>query len=340
MNRVLPLGVSASLIGLVFMNAATASAADEVAPADVAAQSGKVPEHTIIVRGAWPSASDLTTPLPEGGRLADGSYQNEYFELTLRFSHRWQPGLEAPPPSDSGSYVLAQIVPADTLKAQKPGHLLITAQDMFFTATQANSALELMNFTNDHLNRSVFRVEQLPQEVQLAHHAFIRFGYLSMIARMHWTVLATQIRCHIVEFVFVSTNPKKLTELLQAMNSLILPSTAGLHSGAGGGEIPLCIKDYASADNIIEREEPIFSEPQYNPVPVRIIVDQEGKVRHIHFLRAFPDQVKTITDALRQWRFKPQLVDGKPVEVETGIVFGRGTRQIVPTPINPCCTGT
>jgi hypothetical protein len=283
------------------------------------------------VKGAWPSASDSTTPLPEGGRFADGSYHNDYFGLTLRYPERWQPGLEARPPSDSGSYVLAQIVAADGFKAGKPGHLLIIAQDMFFMATEANSALELVNFTKDHLDRSVYRVEQAPQEVQLAQHTFVRFGYLSPIAGMHWTVLATQIRCHIVEFVFVSTNPRKLTELLKAMNLISLPSAAGVHTGTGGGEAPLCIKDYASGDHIIEREEPILTEPRYNPIPVRIIIDRQGRVRYIHFLRAFPDQAKAITDALSQWRFRPHLVDGKPVEVETGITFGRRTQQVLPT---------
>ena len=331
MNRVLRCGVSASLIGMVLMEAATASPGDEVAPGDVAAPVGKVREHTIIVKGAWPSATDSTTPLPEGGRSSDGSYQNEYFGLSLRFSGRWQPGLEGPPPSDSGSYVLAQIVPGDSFKAEKPGHLLITAQDIFFAALQGNSALDLINFTKDHLDRAVYRVEQAPQEVQLARHGFIRFAYLSPVAGMHWTVLATEIRCHIVEFVFVSTNPKKLSELLKAMNMIGLPSTAGVHGGSGGGEVPLCIKDYASADNIIEREEPILTEPRYNPIPVRIIIDARGKVEHIHFLRAFPDQAKTITDALLRWRFRPHLVDGKPVEVETGIMFGRRPQQLAPT---------
>ncbi len=329
MSRAPRFGMSAALIGMVLANAATASPGNDVAPRSVAAPDGKVPEHTIIVKGAWPSASDPTTPLPEGGRLANGRYQNDYFGLTVRFPERWQPGLEGPPPSDSGSYVLAQIVPAGSFKADRPGHLLIAAQDVFFTATQANSAVELVNFTKDHLDRSVYRIEETPQEVQLAGHAFIRFAYQSPIAGMHWTLFATQIRCHIVEFVFVGTDRKKLTELLQAMNTIALPSTAGVHGGTGGGDVPVCIKDYASADNVIRREQPILTEARYNPIPVRIIIDREGRVKHIHFLRAFPDQAKTITDALLQWRFKPHLVDGKPVEVETGILFGRRTQHPV-----------
>lgn len=83
------------------------------------------------------------------------------------------------------------------------------------------------------------------------------------------------------------------------------------------------MKDYARPSNMTARVDPIFTERHANPVPVRIIVDKDGKVKHIHFLSAFPDETKAITDALAQWKFKPYLQDGRPVEVETGIMFGR-----------------
>ena len=74
---------------------------------------------------------------------------------------------------------------------------------------------------------------------------------------------------------------------------------------------------------MIARVDPVFTEHRFNPVPVRIIIDKEGKVKHIHFLSAFPDQAKAITDAFKQWKFKPYLRERQPAEVETGIMFGR-----------------
>jgi hypothetical protein len=106
-----------------------------------------------------------------------------------------------------------------------------------------------------------------------------------------------------------------MTRLVQAMNGVSLSTEAG--------HAPVCIKDYARSEYLIAREDPIFSEPRFNSVPVRIIVDTQGKVRHIHFLCAFPDQVKSISDALSHWRFKPYFSNGEPVEVETGILFGQ-----------------
>jgi hypothetical protein len=109
-----------------------------------------------------------------------------------------------------------------------------------------------------------------------------------------------------------------------------LPAGAGAVEGKGGGEAPVCIKDYAEGDNVIERSDPYFAERRFNPVPVRIVIDKDGKVKHIHFLSAFPDQAKAVQDALSQWRFKPYVRDGKALEVETGILFGHAPRGVKP----------
>jgi hypothetical protein len=92
----------------------------------------------------------------------------------------------------------------------------------------------------------------------------------------------------------------------------------------------VCVKDFATGANVVARVDPIFSQAKFNLVPVRIIIDKKGKVKHIHFLSAFPDQAKAITDALGQWKFKPYVRDGIPLEVETGIIFGRAVRPIGP----------
>lgn len=74
----------------------------------------------------------------------------------------------------------------------------------------------------------------------------------------------------------------------------------------------------------------VSAEPVFNPVPVRIIIAKDGTVKHIHFLSAFPDQTKAITDALSQWKFKRYVKDGQPLEIETGILFGRARRAATP----------
>ena len=288
-------------------------------------QAKMLPTGVILVKGAWSSASDSITPMPEGGTVANNVYTSPYFGFTYAFPKNWTEKYSGPPPSVSGYYVLAQIWPADTRKGTASGSILIVAQDLFFTLSPAGNALELINFSKDNLDAD-YKVERPPTLVRVADHSFVRFDYGSPAAELHWHVLATQIRCHVVQFVFTSRDTELMQSLIQEMNKMTLPSEAGPISGRGGNDAPVCIKDYAQDENVIERVDPVFAERRFNPVPVRIIIDREGKVKHIHFLSAFPDQAKAITDALFQWRFRPYLREGKPVEVETGIMFGRAPR--------------
>jgi hypothetical protein len=287
----------------------------------------KLPTDAILVKGAWSSASDSTTPVPEGGRVAKNVYTNQYFGLTYTFSPDWTEKYSGPPPSDSGYYVLAQIRPADAFKGTSRGSILIAAQDLFFTLTPASNALELVNFTTANLSAD-YKLEQPAAEFRIADHPFVRFDYASPVAQLHWVVIATEIRCHAVQFVVTSRDANLIESLIQEMNTMGLPADANPTSGIGGGDHPVCIKDYATGENVTERVDPVLTERRFNPVPVRIVIDKEGKVKHIHFLSAFPEQAAAITDALWQWRIKPYIRDGHPVEVETGIMFGRAPRAV------------
>ncbi len=284
-----------------------------------------VPKGVILVKGAWSSASDSVTPVPEGGNVANNAFSNPYFGMTYAVPPGWREKYKGPPPSDSGRYVLAQITPAETFKGPARGTILITAQDMFFNPLPGTNSLELVNYSKDHLQAD-YKVEMPPTPTKIADRSFTFFAYWSPAAELHWYVLSTEIRCHAVDIVLTSRDTKLLENLVLDLNKMKLPAEANPTAGTGGGDVPVCIKDYASDENVTARIDPVFSEHRFNPVPVRIIIDKQGKVKHIHFLSAFPEQAKVITDALGQWKFKPYRRNGQLVEVETGLMFGRGPR--------------
>jgi len=253
--------------------------------------------------------------------VTNNIFRNQYFGLSYVLPAGWIEKYKGPPPSDTGRYVLAQIQPGETYKEPIRGTILITAQDMFFTPLPAANALELINYTKDNLQDD-YKVELPPTELKIGGQSFRFFAYGAPVAQLHWYIVATQIRCHAVEIVLTSRDTKLLENLILDMNKMTLPAEANPTGGLGGGISPVCIKDYATDEHMIARTDPVSTEHRFNPVPVRIIIDKEGKIKHIHFLSAFPDQEKAITGALRQWKFKPYLQNGHPVEVETGVMFG------------------
>ena len=282
------------------------SAAQKAGDSPAPTPPAKVPAGVILVKGAWSSASDSTTPVPEDGKATDREYHSHYFQLTYPFVAGWKQKFAGPPPSDRGYYVLAEIEPADA----HLGNLLIEAQDSFFAAARS-TATELVSYTAAHL-RADNQVERPPTQMTLAGRRFARLDYVSPVTELHRTLLVTQIRCHTVHFTFTSTDPRVIDHLIDGMNAMTLADSA----------TPLCIKDYATGTNVLNRVDPILTDRRFNSIPVRVVIDTSGKVKFIHFISSFPDQARTITDALQQWRFKPYLVGGKAVEVETGMVFG------------------
>ncbi|HKE23228.1 MAG TPA: hypothetical protein VKB88_12760 [Bryobacteraceae bacterium] len=281
----------------------------------------KVPSGVILVKGAWSSSSDSETPVPEGGSVTGSVFTDPYFGMTYTLPTDWIEKYQGPPPSDTGRYVLGQFSPAITSKGHARGSILVSAQDLFFTRTPAINAVELINYMKDHLQAD-YKVERPLQQMKIADRAFLSFGYWSPAAELHWYVFATQIRCHALEIVLTSHDTQLLEDLTVELSKMKLPPEANPVGGTGGGAFPSCIIDYVSDQNLVTRVNPVFTEHRYNQIPVRIIIDKMGKVKHIHFISAFPDQAKAITDALGQWKFKQYIKDGQATEVETGILFG------------------
>ncbi len=270
---------------------------------------GVIPKGEILVKGAVPAASDSTTPLPEDGKVVDGRYRNDYFGLVYPIPDKWSEQAAGPPPSDSGSYVLEQLALVDREQRVK-AHVLITAQDLFFSALPVANATELIAALRAGL-APLYEIEREPDEVKIAGRTFARFRYKSAVAGLHWRILSTDVRCHAVTFTFTGTDTEALDDAERGLRDISLNPDA-----------PSCVAGYASGENVLERIDPHFSARRYNTIPVRVIIDREGKVKHIHLLSAFLDQSDTIIAALRQWHFKPYLRDGRAAEVETGLVFG------------------
>jgi hypothetical protein len=88
-------------------------------------------------KAASVAASNATTPVPAGGRVAGGWYRNAYFGLTYPIPAGWTAQPAGPPPSEAGTYVLANF---GTFR----DYVMVTAQDLFFSATPMAGARELL----------------------------------------------------------------------------------------------------------------------------------------------------------------------------------------------------
>jgi len=64
-------------------------------------------------------------------------------------------------------------------------------------------------------------------------------------------------------------------------------------------------------------------------VRLQVIIDRQGRVRDVKTVAGHPYLVPAATDAVKQWRYKPYLLNGEAVEVETIVTvnFNLAPRQ-------------
>ena len=76
--------------------------------------------------------------------------------------------------------------------------------------------------------------------------------------------------------------------------------------------------------NLIYRPQPIYpalakSARVQGQVLLRAIISREGTIQNLQVISGHPMLVKAAIDAVRQWRYRPYLLNNEPVEVETQV---------------------
>jgi len=79
-----------------------------------------------------------------------------------------------------------------------------------------------------------------------------------------------------------------------------------------------------STGRLINKVEPVY--PQLargarvqGQVVITAIISKDGTIQDLRVLSGHPLLVQAALDAVRQWRYKPYLLNGEPVEVETTV---------------------
>jgi hypothetical protein len=258
-------------------------------------------------------AATAPVPNPDDVAVGNGVFTSAYFNISYPLPPGWVEGMAGPAPSVSGYYVLGSFVPAGELT----GAILIAAQDAFFAAKPFDDVMAMAG----EFSRSIARVEGMsidrpPAEAQIAGRRFSRIDFSGVgLFRSTWT---TRIRCHFVSFNLTANSPERLDALVRSLDNVGLMSDKDPEAGA---REPACVANYANAENLLRKIDPAAAGPNFIPIPVRIVIDGDGGVKHVHVIRATAGQRDNIERALSQWKLKPHEADGRATEVETGLLI-------------------
>ena len=271
-----------------------------------------------------PFAVTSATPDPQDGKVAGGAYTNAYFDLTYPLPQGFAEGLAGPDPSHSGYYVLGSFVSQNA----GAGTILIAAQDTFFDETHRDLAKAASEMRDAMAQVDGMSIDSEPAEIVFGRRPASRPA-----SRPAWRIdfsgvglyramILTEMRCHLVGITLTAPDPQARETLAGSLDHVSL---------AAGRDPPVCIRNYAAGDQLIRKVAPTDIAPSPMPIPTRIIIGNDGAVRHVHVIRATDAQRKGIEQALRQWTFKPHTVNGRAIEVETGLALRSGGGKVTST---------
>ena len=266
-----------------------------------------------VLHGAVPSSRDakiVQSANPEDGKVIGGVFVSDYFNLSYRLSDELTEGLAGPPPSQSGYYVLGTWTP----KRDFAGTVLIVAQDMFFAPDSSDDVKNVVaEFRQVMSAVDGMTIDREPAPVNVGGLPGYRIDFSGV--GLFRSTFAIEIRCHVVTFNLTSRDPESLASLARSLDYLDPVRKEDMSDS-----VPECLKDYAS-ENIVSRVEPEGVGAKAVSIPVRMIVASDGRVKHVHVIRASAAQRRNIEEAVRQWKFRPYVKQGHPVQVETGVMF-------------------
>jgi hypothetical protein len=247
---------------------------------------------------------------PENTSVSAGVFRNAYFGLTLPLPEGWKLGAEGPPPSQSGEYVLGTLVSED----ERAGTIVMTAQDMFFAAAPyRDTAAMVEDFRRATAEISDMTIDHEPSQEQIGDKAMYRVDFNGV--GLFRSMLATDLRCHIIRIMVTAPDPESLATLVRGLDDLSIGTDSDATSAP-----PVCNKGYATVETTLRQVEPARIGDSYAPIPVRVIIGTGGNVKWVHVIHAAADQRYSIEAAVRQWKFRPYVTNGRSQEVETDLL--------------------
>jgi hypothetical protein len=229
-------------------------------------------------------------PRPEDGLVAGGVYANKYFDLSYPLPAGWTADVAGPAPSAGGYYALASLVPA----GEPTGTILIAAQDLFFApAAPDDAGAAAREFASVMSRIPGMTIDRPASDVALAGRAFTRVDFSGV--GLYRSTLFTQSRCHVLMFNLTANSAERLAALLPTLERI-----GAARAGTPAPPDPPCLRGHAVTANLVSKVDPPSQGPAFTPIPVRIVVDRDGDVRHVHVIRATREQRQGIESALAQ----------------------------------------
>lgn len=283
----------------------------------------------------------------ENGSMANHAYANECFGFSMAIPEGWQSNI-------MGSDGKARHIPGGGLALlilrQSQGNTIIltardvtgappTAQEFVSTSVQAQ-----VNADKEH--RELLH-DAVPVDYGGKH--FFRADYKQSIngQQLYSAFVYTKFRAYYIGATLVAESSQELDETAKNLQPISFQSdepnpncvmkgddsATGIAGGVIGADGPpsrsgqplrVRVSQGVSQGLLIKRVNPVYPDEARHgriqgQVVLQVEIDQNGDMRNVTLVSGHPLLAPAAIEAVKQWKYKPYLLEGQPVVVETQV---------------------
>ncbi len=282
-----------------------------------------------------PHSQPAAAPL---GTFRDNAYFNEYFSLYYPLSRDWvretdlMRSKSASEGNAQGAAVLlaAVHIPQDTDPLKADSSFTVLAVNRSGTPPQdCQHYLEAL--ANDVQSRKEGQQKGDVSQFTIAGHDFYRRDFEYRRGVDHRTFLCTSSNDYLLQWNIVGWSKQAIetaVSTLQSMTASAPLSPPVPPPPTQGGQQPATqvrVSQGVSMGLLIKRVAPIYPmdaryERIQGTVRMRAVINKTGDIVDVEVIGGPMELVVSAVNAVRKWKYRPYLLKGEPVEVQTEIV--------------------
>jgi len=289
--------------------------------------------------GAQSSGAAVSTPGPENGTIVSNTYANEFLGFWFPIPDGWQVNRASVGAEREGQ---AKRLPGGGLellivdrRTARPARnrIVISAVD----ATGYSSAIEafVSDFVRAPINETGGEVLREASPVDFAGQHFFRADYKQVLKNgVQWgAFVCTKVSGYFIGWTFIAGSPEELEDIVNSLQRLSFRNEPSPMMGIISSRPPagaarpqrIRVSQRVSEGLLIKRIDPEYPDSARQKhvegtVTLGAVIDKNGDVGQLSVVSGPTLLVPAALEAVRRWKYKPYLLQGEPLAMQTQIV--------------------
>ncbi|MGA7557719.1 MAG: energy transducer TonB [Terriglobales bacterium] len=277
---------------------------------------------------------------PSLGTFRDDAYANDYFGIYYPLSRDWVRETDlvrskiAAERNRRGTYVLLAAVHIPQT------HASLRADSSFNVLAVSRPGASLQD-CKQSLEAMASELESQKEGQQkgdlrqftIAGHDFYRGDFEYRLGTNHVTTLCTPVKDYLLRWNIAGWSKQAIEIAVSTLNSMTPAPPPNLPLAAVDADHPkrAQIPEGISTGLLIKKVRPIYPPEALSAriegtVRLRAVINKAGDVVDLEVMDGPLELVVSAVDAVRQWKYRPYLMNGAPVDVQTQVVVNYSIR--------------